>query len=131
MVPNSLPYRANWINLDPSQQIIPRRGSVTVARFNAKQGRRVQFELVKADGRPMPFGARVENAEGTQLAITDPSGQALVMRESDKGMLKVKSGELVCKANYLLPERTGTQGNDQTKLMCRSFTGRPRPIFTQ
>ena len=131
VVPNSQPYRANWINLDSSQlgadfeidnttqQVIPRRGSVTVARFNVKQGRRVQFELVKADGTPMPFGARVENEQGTQLAITDPSGHALVMVESDKGVLKVKSGKLVCEASYSLPERNSTQGYDQIKLVCR------------
>ncbi|WP_321837503.1 fimbria/pilus outer membrane usher protein [Pseudomonas kulmbachensis] len=131
VVPNSQPYRSNWINLDSSQlgadieidnttfQVIPRRGSVTVARFNAKQGRRVQFELVKADGTPMPFGTRVENSQGTQLAIADPSGQALVMVESDKGVLKVKSGALVCEAAYSLPERTSNQGYEQARLVCR------------
>ena len=131
VVPNSQPYRTNWINLDSSQlgadieidnttqQVIPRRGSVTVARFNIKQGRRVQFELVKADGTPMPFGARVENAEGTLLAIADPSGQALVLVESDKGILNIKSGALACEAAYALPERSSTQGYDQMKLVCR------------
>ena len=131
VVPNAQPYRTNWINLDSSQlgadieidnttqQVIPRRGSVTVARFNVKQGRRVQFELVKADGTPMPFGARVENEQGTLLAIADPSGQALVMVESDKGVLKVKSGALVCEAGYVLPERANVQGYDQVKLVCR------------
>ena len=92
---------------------------MTVARFNVKQGRRVQFELVKADGTPMPFGARVENEQGTLLAIADPSGQALVMVESDKGVLKVKSGALVCEAGYVLPERSNIQGYDQVKLVCR------------
>lgn len=131
IVPNSQPYRANWINLDSSQlgadieidnttqQVIPRRGSVTVARFNVKQGRRVQFELVKADGTPMPFGSRVENEQGTPLAIADPSGHALVLVESDKGVLKVKSGALVCEASYSLPERTNVQGYDQMSLVCR------------
>jgi outer membrane usher protein len=131
VVPNAQPYRTNWINLDSSQlgsdieidnttqQVIPRRGSVTVARFNIKQGRRVQFELVKADGTPMPFGTRVENAEGTLLAIADPSGQALVLVESDKGTLNIKSGALACEAGYALPERSSTQGYDQMKLVCR------------
>ena len=131
VVPNSQPYRTNWINLDSSQlgadieidnttqQVIPRRGSVTVARFNIKQGRRVQFELVKADGTSMPFGTRVENAEGTLLAIADPSGQALVLVESDKGILTIKSKGLVCEAGYALPERSNTQGYDQMKLVCR------------
>lgn len=131
VVPNAQPYRTNWISLDSSQlgadieidnttqQVIPRRGSVTVARFNVKQGRRVQFELVKADGTPMPFGARVENEQGTLLAIADPSGQALVMVESDKGVLKVKSGALACEAGYVLPERSNIQGYDQVRLVCR------------
>jgi hypothetical protein len=74
---------------------------------------------VKADGTPMPFGARVENEQGTLLAIADPSGQALVMVESDKGVLKVKSGALVCEAGYVLPERANVQGYDQVRLVCR------------
>ena len=130
LVPHAQPYRTNWINLDssqlennieidnPAQHVIPRRGSVTVARFNVKQGRRVQFELIKADGTPLPFGASVEDSQGKQLAIADPSGYALVLLDSDKGTLKIKSGALVCKAVYVLPERTQTQGYDRARLVC-------------
>ena len=131
VVPSSQPYRINWINLDssqlgadieidnPTQQIIPRRGSVTVARFAVKKGRRVQFELVRADGSAMPFGASVENEKGIQLGIADPRGYALVLVEEDSGVLKIKSKGKVCEAAYSLPERSGTQGYDQVKLMCQ------------
>lgn len=131
VVPNVQPYRTNWISVDASQlgadidienltqQVIPRRGSVTVARFDAKQGRRVQFELVKSDGAPMPFGASVENEQGAQLSITDPTGNALVLTDSDQGTLIVKSGGQACRAAYSLPERVSTQGYERLKLMCQ------------
>lgn len=131
VLPYAQPYRTNWVKLDssqmgadveianPTQQLIPRRGSVTVARFAVNTGRRVQFELVKADGTPLPFGASVESAEGEQLAIADPSGNALVLVNADQGTLKVKSAAGVCEAAYSLPERTSTQGYDRVKLVCQ------------
>lgn len=131
VLPYAQPYRTNWVKLDssqmgadveidnPTQQLIPRRGSVTVARFAVNTGRRVQFELVKPDGTPLPFGASVENAEGEALAITDPTGNALVLVNADQGTLKVKSGAGVCEAAYSLPERTSTQGYDRVKLVCQ------------
>lgn len=131
VVPFSQPYRTNWIRLDSSQmgagieidnstqQVIPRRGSITVARFAVKKGRRVQFELVRADGSPVPFGSSVETEKGVQLAIADPQGAALVLLDEETGVLKVKSAGQVCEANYLLPKRIENSGYDQLKLVCR------------
>lgn len=131
VVPSSQPYRINWVNLDseqlgadieidnPTQQVIPRRGAVTKVHFAVKKGRRVQFELVRADGSAMPFGASVENQQGIQLAVSDPRGHALVLLEEDKGVLKVKSRGQVCEAVYSLPERTHKQGYDRVKLTCQ------------
>ncbi|MGY2138903.1 fimbria/pilus outer membrane usher protein [Pseudomonas reactans] len=131
VVPYSQPYRTNWINLDssqmgadveidnPTQQVIPRRGSVTVARFAVKKGRRVQFELVRPDGSPVSFGSSVETEKGIQLAIADPKGNALVLLNEEQGVLKVKSGGEVCEANYSLPERSSSTGYDLMKLVCQ------------
>lgn len=131
VVPYTQPYRSNWINLDsselgadieienPTRQVIPRRGSVTVASFEIKQGRRVQFELVRADGSALPFGSSVETQDGRQLAIADPTGHALVLLEDNQGTLKIKAGGKVCEAPYVLPERTAGQGYDQLKVVCQ------------
>lgn len=131
VVPYSQPYRTNWIKLDssqlgadveidnPTRQVIPRRGSVTVARFTVKKGRRVQFELVRSDGSPIPFGASVETEIGNQLTIVDPKGNALVLLEEDKGVLKIRSGGQTCEAAYALPERVSANGYEQEKLICK------------
>ncbi|WP_181456740.1 fimbria/pilus outer membrane usher protein [Pseudomonas fluorescens] len=131
VVPSSQPYRANWINVDTrelgadidldtaTQQVIPRRGAVTVARFEAKSGRRVQFELTRADGSKLPFGASVETMDGRQLAVADPNGQALVLAEEDQGVLNVKAGASICQAPYTLPKASSGQGYERVKLVCQ------------
>ncbi|WP_124379050.1 fimbria/pilus outer membrane usher protein [Pseudomonas synxantha] len=131
VVPYSQPYRTNWINLDSTQlgadvevdnttqQVIPRRGSVTVAKFSVKKGRRVQFELVRADGSAIPFGSSIENEQGARIAIVDPTGHALALLETDQGVLQVKYGGKACSAEYSLPERSSVQGYDRVRLLCQ------------
>jgi outer membrane usher protein len=131
VLPSVQPYRANWVTVDtrnlgagteidnPTQQIIPRRGSVTVARFNAKNGRRVQFELIQPDGSLIPFGASVETIEGQRLAISDPTGRALVLVEAPEGTLKVKSGGRICHAPYALSKTERVAGYEHIKVVCQ------------
>ena len=131
VVPNAQPYRNNWVNLNagdlgadveilnPTQQLIPRRGSITVAKFEAKKGRRVQFELVHANGSKLPFGARVKSAHGSQMAITDPTGNALVLVDDVQGVLKVTTSGKVCSAPYSLPEKSSSHGYDRVKIICQ------------
>lgn len=131
VIPNAQPYRVNWISLDTrdlggdieidnaTQQLVPRRGSVVLARYTGKSGRRVQFELFDGSGQALPFGASVEDAEGRQLAIADPSGKALVLLEQDQGELSLKWGEQQCTAPYQLPERDKAVNYERQRLMCQ------------
>ncbi|QXI40291.1 fimbria/pilus outer membrane usher protein [Pseudomonas xantholysinigenes] len=131
VIPNAQPYRVNWISLDTrdlggdieidnaTQQLVPRRGAVVLARYTGKSGRRVQFELFDAGGQPMPFGASVEDGEGKQLAIADPSGKALVLLEHDKGDLTLKWAEQQCTAPYQLPERDKAVNYERLRLVCQ------------
>lgn len=130
VIPNAQPYRVNWISLDTrdlggdieidnaTQQLVPRRGAVAVARYNGKSGRRVQFELLDSGGQRMPFGASVEDAQGKQLAIADPSGKALVLLEHDQGNLIIKWGENQCTAPYQLPARDKAMNYERQRLVC-------------
>lgn len=117
IVPNVTPYRNNWVRLDtrdlgadieienPSQQVIPRRGSVTKAMFTSQQGRRVQFELRHPDGSNLPFGAVVVDVQGNELGIVDPFSSALALVTEDAGVVTVKSGGKACEVEYQLPEK--------------------------
>lgn len=115
VVPNAQPYRLNWLGLDTGQlsadmeiantvtQVVPRRGSVTLARFVATQGRRVQFALHRADGSDLPLGAMVDDSSGRLLGMVDPASRALVLTEQDRGVLHVRWSAGTCDAAYVLP----------------------------
>ncbi|MDD1015460.1 fimbria/pilus outer membrane usher protein [Pseudomonas rubra] len=132
VVPNVQPYRVNWISLDTrdldtgidmdnaTQQVVPRRGAVVLARYASKSGRRVQFELFDAQHQPIPFGASLEDQAGKQLAISDPSGKALALMENDAGELLIKWNEQHCTAAYALPERNPALNYERVPLVCQA-----------
>jgi outer membrane usher protein len=131
VLPYAQPYRINWISLDTRQlgadveldnavtQIVPRRGAMPVVRFKAATGRRVQFELVQADGSRVPLGASVEDAEGKVLAVVDPTGRALVLSEKSEGELRVKWAGRSCRAAFALPEKDPSRAYERIKVMCQ------------
>lgn len=108
----------NWVTLDTrnlggeieldnaTQQLVPRRGSVVLARFEGSKGRRVQFELFDAIGQPIPFGAVLMDSEGKQLALSDPTGKALALITKDHGVITIKWQGKSCPVPYKLPEKT-------------------------
>ncbi|AVD84166.1 fimbrial protein [Pseudomonas sp. SWI6] len=131
VIPNAQPYRVNWISLDTrdlggdieidnaTQQLVPRRGAIVLARYTGKSGRRVQFELFDERNQSIPFGASVEDTEGRQLAISDPSGKALVLLEQDQGSLTIKWSDRQCVAAYHLPERDKAVNYERQRLVCQ------------
>lgn len=131
IVPYAQPYHANWISLDTRQlsadveletaviQVVPRRGAVALARFDASVGRRVQFELVQADDSRLPLGAVVEDAQGKVLAAVDPTSHALVLSEQDSGELIVKWADQQCRASFDLPPRDPQRAFDRARVVCQ------------
>lgn len=131
VVANAQPYRVNWISLDTrdlgadieidnaTQQVVPRRGAVVLARYISKTGRRVQFALFDAQRQPIPFGAAIEDMAGKQIAIADPSGKALALMEQDSGTLVIKWGEQQCQAPYALAERDKALNFERVSLVCQ------------
>lgn len=131
VVPNAQPYRVNWISLDTrdlgtdieidnaTQQVVPRRGAVVLARYASKTGRRVQFALFDAQHRPIPFGAALEDSAGKQIAIADPSGKALALVEADTGTLVITWQDQRCEVPYALPQRNKALNYERVELSCR------------
>lgn len=130
VIPSAQPYRVNWITLDTrdlgadleidnaSQQRVPRRGAVVKARYAGKTGRRVQFELFDAQKQPLPFGAILEDSEGKQLSLSDPSGKALALMEKEQGVINIKWGEKQCQAPYVLPAQDKNRNYETYRLVC-------------
>ena len=131
VVPNAQPYRVNWISLDTrdlgtdieidnaTQQVVPRRGAVVLARYASKTGRRVQFALFDAQHQPIPFGAALEDSTGKQIAIADPGGKALALVEADTGTLMISWQGQRCEAPYALPQRDKALNYERIELTCR------------
>lgn len=130
VIPTAQPYRVNWISLDTrdlganvevtnaTQQRVPRRGAIVVARYSGTTGRRVLFELFDAQHRPLSFGASLEDAAGKQLAIADPNGNALALVEQDQGSLVITWGEHRCTADYALPAQNKALNYERQALVC-------------
>ncbi|QHG63923.1 fimbria/pilus outer membrane usher protein [Pseudomonas putida] len=90
LAPSLRPYRLNSLvlntdDLSPetiidnaTQQVVPRRGAIVMASFHNRQVMRMVLTLQLPDGRPLPFGTQVTNAQGQALAVVGQAGQALV-----------------------------------------------------
>ncbi|WP_459200747.1 fimbria/pilus outer membrane usher protein [Pseudomonas tremae] len=131
VLPYAQAYRTNWVSLDTRQlgadvdlenaitQIVPRRGAIPVVRFKAATGRRVQFELVRADGSKVPLGASVEDEQGRALAVVDAGSQALVLSERDSGSLLVRWSDQRCQAIFSLPPRDPARAYERISVACQ------------
>lgn len=121
VVPYSSPYRKNSVTLDAetmpddvdvsgmSQTVIPTRGAVVRAEFNASVGSRVLMTLLRQGGAPVPFGATVSTstASAEQGFIVGDAGQVYLTGLSEKGTLIAKWGNdssQQCKVDFELPE---------------------------
>lgn len=90
LVPYLRPYRSNSLVLETdqlspqiiienaSQQVVPRRGAVVKAAFEARQVIRMVLTLRRADGQPLPFGAQVIDSQGQTLGVVGQAGQTLL-----------------------------------------------------
>jgi outer membrane usher protein len=130
VIPNTQPYRVNWISLDTrdlgadveienaSQQVVPRRGAAVLVRYPSQTGRRVQFELFDTQHNRLPFGAVLQDATGKQIAIADPSGKALALIQELSATLTIKWADKQCQASYSLPERDKALNYERVSLTC-------------
>lgn len=101
LIPHLRPYRANSLVLDTdqlspevvidngSQQVVPRRGAVVKASFDARRVVRMVLTLLQPDGRPLPFGAEVNDARGQTLGVVGQAGQTL-LASSEQGLQRLQ-----------------------------------------
>lgn len=121
IVPYSSPYRKNQVQLNTetmpddvditltSQNVVPTRGAVVVANFEANIGLRVFMALKDRKGEPIPFGAMVSDLskKGSQSFIVGDKGQVYLSGMEMSGSLLVKwgkHGERQCHVSYRIPE---------------------------
>ncbi|HCS1482659.1 FimD/PapC C-terminal domain-containing protein, partial [Escherichia coli] len=57
-----------------TQFVVPNRGAMVAARFNANIGYRVLVTVSDRNGKPLPFGALASNDDTGQQSIVDEGG---------------------------------------------------------
>ncbi|WP_448842084.1 fimbria/pilus outer membrane usher protein [Citrobacter braakii] len=119
IVPYTSPYRKNQVQLNTltlpdnvelmqtTRNVVPTRGAVVQASFNASVGQRVMMTLLLQGGMPVPFGATVSDTaqKSAQAFIVGDGGQVYLTGLADSGELRVKWGngaEQQCQVNYSL-----------------------------
>jgi outer membrane usher protein len=128
IVPYVTPYRKNQIQLNTenlpdnvdlsltSQKVVPTRGAVVKASYQANVGQRVLMTLLRQDGIPVPFGATVSDPaqKMAQGFIVGDSGQVYLTGMADSGSLNVKWGnapDTQCRVDYNLPSQVNGIAN--------------------
>lgn len=123
IVPYVSPYRKNQVQLNTetladdveveltTQNVIPTRGAVVRANYQANVGQRVLMTLLRQGGAPVPFGATVSDpAQKTaQGFIVGDNGQVYLTGMADSGSLNVKWGsgaDQQCQVSYTLAKQT-------------------------
>lgn len=104
VVPYLMPYELNTVGIDPegtatnvefketTQNIAPRAGSVVLIDFKTVSGRALLIDSTLPDGRPIPFGAEVLDAEGQSVGVAGQASQLFVNNMQDSGVLTVRWG---------------------------------------
>ncbi|WP_207001656.1 fimbria/pilus outer membrane usher protein [Trinickia mobilis] len=112
IVPSATPYRANRVALrteDLDRQaavkaatvdVVPRRGAVVLAPFEIAKGR-LLLNIRNESGEPMPFGARIFDADRHEVGMVGPDGQGFVTGAGDAATLTVRWGKQMREACQL------------------------------
>ncbi|MNE11905.1 Outer membrane usher protein FimD precursor [compost metagenome] len=131
IVPYTSPYRKNQVQLNTatlpdnvdltltSQNVVPTRGAVVRANFEANVGQRVLMTLLRTGGAPVPFGATVSDPaqKTTQGFIVGDAGQVYLTGLADSGSLTVKWGagaDQQCHVSCSLVKKTTENAGVQT-----------------
>ncbi len=120
------PYEMNRVEIDTKglplgvelksteQRFAPTAGAVVKVNFETQdRGRPVMLRIRQANGKAVPFGADVLDADGNNVGSVTQGGRALVYAKTRSGRLSVKWGEAAgqsCHVNYVAPPSEGRQG---------------------
>lgn len=105
LVPYLRPYRVNEVQLktddlgpeieidNGTTQLIPRRGAVVKATFNARKITRMVITGSTSAGSPLPFGARVSDSTGQEIGMVGQGGQVMLSGATGKKTLQIRWGD--------------------------------------
>lgn len=135
IVPYASPYRKNQVQLNTetlpedvelaltTKNVVPTRGAVVRASFNANVGHRVMMTILREGGAPLPFGATVTDPaqKNTQAFIVGDGGQVYLSGLADSGLLIAKWGDEAsqqCQVKYSLTTQSTDSGIQTINGIC-------------
>lgn len=131
LLPHVSPYRWNQIELDPSglpmdvellqtsQRVAPTAGSIVRVAFNAKRERTLFIDATDALGQPLPFAARVEDANGRAYGAVGQGGVIQLRGAPEQGELIVDpEGPNRCRLQYTTPDAPDAYGLSWSQAVC-------------
>lgn len=128
------PYQENNISINPvtlpknaeisqtSTRVVPTKGAVVLAKFDARVGGRLLLQLKRSDNKPIPFGS-IASIEGDKLntGIVGNNGQVYLTGVAKKTKVKVQWGkedDKSCYADITLPQETELSGIYKLSTTC-------------
>ncbi|MBU9693662.1 fimbria/pilus outer membrane usher protein [Burkholderia multivorans] len=96
---------------NPIQRMVLTDGAIGFVQFSAARGSNLYLTLTDAAGKPLPFGASVQNAaNGKELGIVGEGGAAYLTQVQPKSSLVVRAGERTLCTVDTLPNRLQLEG---------------------
>ena len=104
VIPGITPYRVNRVAIrtgdlgdtvevrNAAMDVVPTRGAVVLAKFEASVGYRLLMTLTDRSGRILPLGAKIEDSAGQEVGVVGPEGLAFVTGAAESGRLTVRWG---------------------------------------
>ncbi|WP_244657161.1 fimbria/pilus outer membrane usher protein [Pseudomonas syringae] len=98
------PYRVNPLVLETGAlgpeveidngitHVVPSRGAVVKARFDARKVTRLVLTVRRPDGVALPFGAQVSDSKGQALGMVSQAGQLMLATGQEPQVLEVRWG---------------------------------------
>jgi outer membrane usher protein len=102
LVPYLMPYQLDTIQIDPqglplgvqldatSANVAPYAGAIVMVDFKSHYGRALIARITVADGKPLPFGAEIQDAKGQAIGTVGQAGLALLRVANKSGELNAK-----------------------------------------
>jgi len=114
---------------ESAKDVIPTRGAVVRAKFNAHVGYRVMMTLTRSNGKAVPFGATValvgtDEKDDNNAAIVGEQGQTYLSGLAEKGQLLAQWGKAPdqqCKVSYQLTRQDMQGGMPNLKAVCQTL----------
>lgn len=105
LLPYLRPYKSNSLVLNTDRlgpdveidngtaQVVPRRGAVVKATFQARRVNRLVLTTLLPNGQPLPFGAQLADASGEVLGMVGQAGQVILTTSLEAQQLTAHWGD--------------------------------------